>query len=167
MAEYPADVTIESADVEDADTLAELWVELASDQRRYGSHLCAADNGPQIHEAMRRHIATDTALVASRAGDLVGFVTFEKETGRYGQDTVRGIVHNIYVRESDRSEGIGSGLLHAAETALEALGVETVALQVMADNDAARSFYDRHGYNAHRIELEKPINDDPLTSDSG
>ncbi|TKR28103.1 GNAT family N-acetyltransferase [Natronomonas salsuginis] len=165
--QHPTDVTIEPADASDVDTLAELWVELAADQRRYGSHLLAADNGSRILEAMRHHVATDTAIVARRDGDLVGFVTFGVETGRYRQDAVRGIVHNIYVRDPDRSEGIGSGLLDAAEDALRDMGVDIVALQAMADNADARAFYDRHGYAAHRIELEKPINDDLVTSDSG
>jgi ribosomal protein S18 acetylase RimI-like enzyme len=164
--EHPADVTVEPADAADADALADLWIELAADQRRHGSHLLAADNGPRILETMRHHIATGTAIVARRDGDPVGFVTFEVETGRYRQDAVRGMIHNIYVREPDRGEGIGSGLLDAAENALLEAGADTVALQVMADNDAARAFYDRHGYAAHRIELEKPINDDAVTSDS-
>jgi len=30
-----------------------------------------------------------------------------------------------------------------------------VALETMADNEAARRFYRRHGYEPHRIELER------------
>jgi ribosomal protein S18 acetylase RimI-like enzyme len=158
--ELPDDVTIESADSDDAAALSDLWVELALDQRQHGSHLRAVENEPRIHEMMLQHVATDTAILARRDGDAVGFVTFGAESGRYEQDCTRGFVHNIYVREADRGDGIGSGLIEAAESALEAMGVEVVALEAMAENEAARAFYRRLGYAPHRVELEKAINGD-------
>lgn len=161
----PGDVTISSADTDDADRLADLWVALAADQRRHGSHLEAEANREAIHETMLRHVVTDTVRLAERDGAVVGFVTFGAESGRYGQGVVRGTVHNVYVRPADRSEGIGSALLAAAERELASQGVEVVALEAMARNDAARSFYERHSYAPHRIELEKPINDDALSGD--
>lgn len=163
----PEEMTISTADTGDADRLADLWVDLAADQRRYGSRLEAEANRETIHETMLRHAVTGTVLVARLEGVTVGFVTFGMESGRYDQAVTRGTVHNVYVEPSDRGVGIGSALLAAAERELEAVGVEAVALEAMARNDAARSFYARHGYAPHRIELEKPINDDPVTSDDG
>ena len=163
----PEAVTISAADTGDADRLADLWVDLAADQRRYGSRLEAEANRETIHETMLRHAVTDTVLVARLEGATVGFVTFGMESGRYDQDVTRGSIHNVYVEPSDRGVGIGGALLAAAERELEAVGVEAVALEAMARNDAARSFYARHGYAPHRIELEKPINDDLVTSDDG
>ena len=165
--EPPADVTIERADSEETDALAELWVELADEQRRYGSHLCPEANRSAIHETILQHVMTDTALLARRDGDIVGFVTFDIEPERYRQDVTRGIIQNVYVHEGHRSEGIGRGLLSAAETALEKRDVDVVALQAMAENDRAIRFYRRHGYEPHRIELEKPINSDTLKSNDG
>ena len=161
----PADVTVSAADTDDAARLADLWVDLAAGQRQYGSHLEAEGNRESIGEAMLRHAVSDTVLLARRAGVAVGFVTFGIESGRYGQDVTRGTIHNVYVEPSDRGEGIGGALLAAAERELDAMGAEVVALEAMAQNDAARSLYDRHGYTPHRIELEKPINDDPLSDD--
>ena len=162
----PGDVTISSAGTDDADRLADLWVDLAADQRRYGSHLEGGANREAIHETMLRHAVTDTVRLARRDGVVVGFVTFGVESGRYDQDVARGTIHNVYVDPSDRGEGIGGALLAAAERELDSLGVGVVALEAMARNDAARSFYARHGYAPHRIELEKPINDDPLPDDA-
>ena len=165
--ELPADVTVESTDGDEADALADLWVDLAADQRRHGSHLRADANRPAIHETMLQHVVSGTVLVARRGNETIGFVTFGTESGRYRQDARRGMVHNIYVRPADRGVGIGSALLERAEAALESMGVDVIALESMAENDAARSFYRRHGYAPHRIELEKPINDDPVMSDDG
>lgn len=166
MSETPRDdVLIERANSRDSGVLTELWIELATDQRQHGSHLRAEDNRQQIHETMLQHIVSGTAFVARCAEDaggegVVGFVTFGTESGRYAQDSVRGIVHNIYVEPQAREGGIGAALLDAAERELESRGVDVVGLQAMADNDAAISFYRQRGYTPHRVELEKPINGD-------
>ena len=172
MAETPPGYAVEPADTDDADVMAELWVDLATGQRDHGSHLLADRNRDRIHETMLQHVVTDTALVAREdAPDddapLVGFVTFGRESEAYSQNAARGIVHNLYVRPADRSNGIGSALLAAAEDRLAALGVDAVALESMAENEAARRFYGRHGYAPHRIELEKPLESDTLTTDDG
>ena len=167
MSEIPPDVTIEPADADDAAVLADLWIDLAADQRRHGSHLLAEPNRVAIRETMLRHVATDTARVARRDGAVVGFVTFGVESERYRQDVSRGIVHNLYVRPGDRGERIGQGLLVEAEAALRAEGVDAVSLQAMATNGGARRFYRRYGYEPHRVELEKPINSDTQNSNDG
>ncbi len=163
--ELPDDVEIGAGDTDEAAVLADLWIELADGQRRYGSHLRAEPNRTPIHETMLQHAVTGTVLVARRDDAVVGFVTFGVGSGRYRQDTTRGTIHNLYVRKRARGAGIGGALLTAAEDALASMDVETVSLEAMAGNDAARSFYSRHGYAPHRIELEKPINDDHVTTD--
>jgi len=163
----PADVTVELADSDDADALADLWVDLAANQRQHGSHLLASDNRTRVHETMLKHVVTHTAVVARRDGDVVGFVTFGQESESFAQDVTRGIVHNIYVAAGHRGEGVGSALLAAAEETLAGRGVDTLGLQAMAANDAARAFYRRHGYELHRVEFEKPAESDTLTTDDG
>ena len=170
MADAPAGYGIDAAVTDDADLMADRWVDLAADQREYGSHLRPADNRDRVHETLLQHVVTDTALVA-RAVDadapgaaVVGFVTFGRETGGYAQDVDRGIVHNIYVAPDHRRAGLGSALLSAAERTLAARGVEAVALEAMATNAAARAFYRAQGYEPHRVELEKPLENDTLTT---
>ena len=170
MTDAPAGYGIDAADTADADLMADRWVDLAADQREYGSHLRPADNRDRIHETLLQHVVNDTALVA-RAVDaddpapVVGFVTFGRETGGYDQDVDRGIVHNIYVAPEHRRAGVGSALVSAAERTLAARGVEAVALEAMATNAAARAFYRSQGYEPHRVELEKPLESDTLTTD--
>lgn len=165
--EPPVDVDIEPADADDADRIADMWVALATDQRRHGSHLRPEENRSRIHESMLQHAVADTALVARRAGAVVGFVTYGVETDAYEQDVTRGIVYNLYVTPDHRGEGIGSALLAAAEAELDADGADAIGLQAMADNEAARSFYRDHGYTPHRVELEKAIRTDTLKTDDG
>ena len=163
--DLPADVGVEFANTLDADDIADLWVELAEDQRQHGSNLLPEANRTRVHETMLKHVVTNTALVARRDDDVVGFVTFGQESESFRQDVTRGIVHNIYVQAGDRGEGIGSALLSTAEETLVDRGVDTLSLQAMAANDAARAFYRRHGYEPHRVEFEKSAESDSLTTD--
>ncbi|WP_134671929.1 GNAT family N-acetyltransferase [Halorussus marinus] len=158
-------VVVEAATVEDAGTVADRWVELAASQRAFGSHLLAEENRETVREAFVRQSVADRLLVAREADSIVGFVGFATESGAYEQDVDRGVVRNIYVDPDRRGEGIGSELLGAAESALAEAGVDTVVLDVLADNDAARRFYRRHGYRPHRVELEKRPESDTLTKE--
>ncbi|MGM0591620.1 MAG: N-acetyltransferase family protein [Halobacteriota archaeon] len=156
---------IEVPTTEDVDALADMWVTLARGQRTYGSHLRADENRGLVRDAITRHVVAGRARVA-RDDDLVGFVTFDVESGVYEQDAVRGVVENLFVRCRNRGEGVGAALLAAAESALVAAGVDVVALEAMATNDDARSFYDEQGYRPHRIEFEKRVESDKHTKDN-
>ncbi|MFB6255125.1 MAG: N-acetyltransferase, partial [Haloplanus sp.] len=67
-------VTVEPAVPGDADAIADLWVALAADQRRHGSHLCADANRDAIRESLARHAAADGLTLARDDGAFVGFV---------------------------------------------------------------------------------------------
>lgn len=89
--------------------------------------------------------------------DIVGFVMYGPETGSYEQSVDRGIIENVYVHPDYRNRGIGAALLDRAERALAESGVDVIALEAMADNEAAQRLYARRGYRPHRIELEAPV----------
>lgn len=180
-------VTVESGTMDDVDAVADLWVALADGQRSYGTHLAAAENRPDAADAAARAVVTDGLVVArgpasdaADSGDtdtdgadsprsepdaIVGFVTFGVESGRYDLDVTRGVVYNLFVRERHRGAGVGSRLLATAESSLADAGVDVISLEVMAGNADARRFYDRHGYQPHRVELEKPIRGDGSDTD--
>lgn len=147
-------VETEVAAVEDADPVVEMWVRLAASQRTYGSHIPGETNRAQIRESVLRHIAGKRLLVA-RSDEILGFVMFSLEQGSFEQVVTRGLIENLYVQPDARNEGVGSTLLSSAENHLEKRGAETIALNVMATNEAARRFYRTHGYEPHRLELEK------------
>jgi len=153
-------VEITTASPDLAERLTDMWVRLARDQRAYGSHLLGPENRAAIRESMVQRLVTDNLLVARRAGEVVGFVMFTLETGRYEQDVTTGLVENLYVEPSARREGIGTALLEAAEQRLADGGATVVQLEAMADNDAARQFYAARGYQPHRVALEKSTEND-------
>jgi [ribosomal protein S18]-alanine N-acetyltransferase len=85
-----------------------------------------------------RHSRT---LAAEAGGRLVGFVVARTLVGR------RGTVITLDVEPAHQRQGIGSGLLEAAESWLRSEQVLEVALETPAGEDGARSFYERHGYS--------------------
>ena len=167
-----SETAIERPAIEDASTIADLWVELASDQRTHGSHLAAAANRERILDSINHHLADGTLLVARGDGKsegtgedrgIAGFVMFSIERRLYAVSTVRGTVHNLYVVPERRGEGIGSALLAAAERALAADGADRISLEVLVGNEEARRFYEENGYAPHRIEFEKRVETDNST----
>ena len=150
--------TIEPATKEDVPAVTDLWVRLASEQRAHGSHVLPEENRETIRETLAAHQVNDGLLVARLEG-VVGFSSFTVEHGTFELDTSRGLLSNLYVRPAHRGDGIGTALLEATETALKERGVDVIALEAMADNEAARRFYRRNGYGTHRVALERRLAD--------
>lgn len=146
-------------DTSSVDEIVDMWIALADGQRDHGSHLEAEANRERIRESILLHVVGDTVLVAD-TDRIIGFVMFTTGPAQYVQDRSRGVIENLYVRPDRRGQGIGSALLGTAEGRLRDAGVDVIALEVMAPNDDARRFYRKHGYEPHRIEMEKPIADD-------
>ena len=55
-------------------------------------------------------------------------------------------VTTLVVTAARRGEGLGARLLAAAEGYATSLGMDTLKIGVMAGNEAARAFYESHGY---------------------
>lgn len=157
-------VTIEAGTLDAADAVADLWVELAEGQRAHGSHLAGQANRAQARDTIAQRAVTGGLLVARADDELVGFVTFSKEQGSYEQSVDRGLIHDLFVRPDYRDRGIGSRLVEGAERRLAQENVDAVSLEVLAANEAARRFYARHGYEPHRLELEKSLGNDTHTT---
>jgi ribosomal protein S18 acetylase RimI-like enzyme len=157
---------IEPPEVATVDTLVDLWVALASDQRAHDSHILPAENRSLVRETLARQVVTDGLRIARSGDEVVGFVSFDLERGAYEQDATRGVVRNVYVVPEYRGRGIGSDLMDAAESALRAAGATVVSLEAMAGNDRARAFYRDRGYTPHRIQFEKRVGDAAADGDA-
>jgi ribosomal protein S18 acetylase RimI-like enzyme len=151
--------TIEPASQEDLETVADLWVRLARGQREHGSHVRPAANRETMREALAAHRVADGLLVARLEGSIVGFASSSIERGSLELDTTRGLLSNVYVEPAFRGRGIGTALLEAAEASLARQGADVMVLEVMADNEAARRFYRRQGYDRFRVTMSRSLDD--------
>jgi GNAT superfamily N-acetyltransferase len=66
-------------------------------------------------------------------------------------------VGELYVVPGARGEGVADELLARATDWGEERGCERVGLSVNAENDRARAFYDRKGFETRRLKLDRPL----------
>jgi len=156
---------VATASGDEVSAVTELWVALAREQRAHGSHLRAAQNRQQARDLVAQYVHTGDCAVVRRGGQPVGFVMFHVETGFFETDADRGLVDNLYVLPDARGEGVGSALLEHAEAQLRDAGADTLAVEALWDNEAARRLYERHGYAPHRVTMEKAADSDDSTAD--
>jgi ribosomal protein S18 acetylase RimI-like enzyme len=65
----------------------------------------------------------------------------------------------IAVAEAADGHGLGRRLLAEAEAAARARGATSMTLHVFANNERARSVYERTGYNGELLRYVKPLGD--------
>jgi GNAT superfamily N-acetyltransferase len=107
--------------------------------------------------------AAVTVIVAEEGGRVVGFVS----TGPTRDDDApggTGELFAIYLDEAVAGTGVGAALLERAERDLREAGFNRATLWVLASNDRARRFYERHDWawdgttSEHQIECaNRPI----------
>jgi ribosomal protein S18 acetylase RimI-like enzyme len=79
----------------------------------------------------------ETVVLIARGDPVAGFIAFKPDTGAIGA---------LYVDPSRFRRGVGTALLTAAHERMQ--DTPEVVLWVLEGNDAARAFYERHGYEA-------------------
>ncbi|ELY87806.1 N-acetyltransferase GCN5 [Natrialba hulunbeirensis JCM 10989] len=110
--------------------------------------------------AISSSIPTSTTRTTDTTSLIVGFASFSLEHGSLELDRTRGLLSNLYVVPSHRSQGIGSKLLAAVASELEDQGADALLLEVMARNDAAQEFYRSHGFEPYRLGMQRPLTGD-------
>lgn len=69
----------------------------------------------------------------------------------------RGVISDLVVSHSLRSQGIGGELMNAMEQYFSDIGCEFIAVNAFAPNERAQRFYERFGYAPRNVELYKRI----------
>jgi ribosomal protein S18 acetylase RimI-like enzyme len=130
---------IHAATVADARAIAEVHVaSWRAGYRGLMPEAYLAELSVEHRVAMWETILADRVTVVLVAGEPVeGFVAFNPQTAEIGA---------LYVDPPRFRTGVGSGLLDAAHERLA--GKPEIVLWVLEGNDAARAFYERHGYEA-------------------
>ncbi len=83
-------------------------------------------------------------ILATVDSEIVGFILTDSE-GSKGQ------IITLDVLNTHRRSGIGSLLLHEAESRLRAAGVRQVTLETAINNEAAIAFWQKHGYRTDAV----------------
>ena len=120
--------------IDDYDKVYKLWMSC----RNMGFNNLD-DSREGIEKYLKRN--PSTCFVAVKGGDVIGVILS-------GHDGRRGFIHHMAVSEKCRRQGIASNLLDHALAALEAEGINKVALLVFSYNEAGNAFWERMGFTA-------------------
>lgn len=101
-------------------------------------------------------------ILIARAGETaVGFVcawpAIDEDQLVRPEARAHGYVSDLYVVEAMRRQGLASALLECIEGAMAARGCTRLRICAKASNQAALGCYDRFGFVAYEVILEKPI----------
>ena len=102
-----------------------------------GVRLGRSDLPEEIQKKLARD--PDLFLVAEEDDQIIGTVIG-------GYDGRRGLLYHLAVSASFRRRGIGSCLMDEIETRLRAKGCVRCYLMVLADNEDAIRYYEKHGW---------------------
>ena len=100
-------------------------------------------------------------LVAERQpGHLAGFLvgTIEREIPIY-RLTEYGFIHDLWVEEAYRNEGVARQMVTLAVERFRAIGVEQVRLDVLTGNARARALFEACGFRPAVVEMLLELDD--------
>src|SRR6185369_12603099 len=83
--------------------------------------------------------------------DDAGFAALDKKSDKTW------LLDILYVRPAARGSGVGVELIRAAAEYVQSQGAETLALEVLESNVAAKRFYDRLGFATVERTLATPV----------
>ena len=141
-------MTVRSATLDDLAALEELW------------RAFEAEVPPPAHEEsdlatelaeIRAIVESGLGWVAEKDGAAVGMALARRRSPRVGRIT------DLYVIPTERHFGVAEALTRAVAARFAADGVETVDLEVMASNTAARAVYARWGFRDEVLVLAAPV----------
>ena len=139
---------VRSATLDDLAVLEELW------------RAFEAEVPPPAHEEVdlatelaeiRAIVESGLGWLAEQDGAAVGMALARRRGPRVGRIT------DLYVRPAERRSGVAEALTHAVVARFAADGVDTVDLEVMASNTAARAAYARWGFRDEVLVLAAPV----------
>jgi ribosomal protein S18 acetylase RimI-like enzyme len=95
-------------------------------------------------------------LVAETEGALAGYAYggLEERDWNLLLDE-HGAIHDIYVADDRRRQGVGQALLVAIVAELERLGAERIVLATMPTNVPAQKLFARHGFRVTFLEMTR------------
>lgn len=153
------DVIIRPAEHRDLAALGRLGASLmrthfAFDRQRFLSPGDDAEAGYAEFLGSQLEEADSVVLVAARDGETVGYVYagIEPLSWKELRDEA-GFVHDLLVRDEDRSSGVGRQLLDAAIAWLRARGMPRVVLWTAAPNAGAQRLFERRGFRSTMVEM--------------
>ncbi|MBW4655553.1 MAG: GNAT family N-acetyltransferase [Kaiparowitsia implicata GSE-PSE-MK54-09C] len=150
----------------DRPSLVKLMAQLQNYERslhpnRSDGNVIASPHLGYLEELVSKH--KGRILVAENEGTILGFLICFVEHLDSGDlhivssEQRYGLISDLFVEAGDRTHGIGSALIRAAETHFKQLGLNKLRISTLASNTDACCFYEQIDYKPYEIIYEKRI----------
>ncbi|WP_411276820.1 GNAT family N-acetyltransferase [Gaiella sp.] len=141
-------MNVRNATPDDLATLEGLWKALKAEVPPPAHE--DVDPATELAE-IRAIVDSGLGWVAERAGSAIGIALALRRGERVGRIT------GLYVVPAERRTGVADSLVRAVAARLAEDGVETIDLEVMASNSAARAVSARWGFRDEVLVLASPV----------
>jgi len=141
-------MNVRSATLADLATIEELWKSFEAEVPSPAHE--DVDLATELAE-VRTIVESGLGWVAERNGAAIGMALARRRGERVARIT------DLYVTPTERRAGVADALLRAVSGRLAEDGVETIDLEVMASNAAARAVYARWGFRDEVLVLAAPV----------
>lgn len=130
---------VRQADSDDAADIARLLVD-------FNNEFDTPTPQPQVLAERLRTLLTEPTTAAFLVGDPpIGLALLTARPNVWHDGPVT-LLDELYVAPAHRNQGLGSGLLAAAEAWTRSIGGSLLEIDVDGADSDARRFYERHGY---------------------
>ena len=151
-------VTVRAAETADLPVVADLAGQLVRQHYAFDAQRFMLI--PNVEAGYARFFAGELGnpetliLVAELAGNVVGYAYARLEARDWNALLDRhGALHDIFVSESVRRQGVARNLVEAVRERLQAQGAPRLVLHTASKNHAARAFFAALGFRETMIEL--------------
>jgi ribosomal protein S18 acetylase RimI-like enzyme len=153
-------IVIRKGRIKDAEKTLPIWDQFMEYHRRISAFdFEMVDNAREMWvRYFKRHVRSRTrkAIVAERDGEIVGFLLGEIQKRPPIFVALRqAYVDSIGVLEPYQSQGIGSRMLDAFAAWARGQAMPYIMLYVAVENDAAKHFYEKHGFRPMMLSERK------------
>lgn len=106
-----------------------------------------------------RHLASATSccLVADRRGDVVGYLVGYARSATSLTTVPVAELESMFVLDNARCHGVGKHLVDAFLAWCRGRGTQRASVTAYAANDGAIRFYQRAGFAAKQLTLDRPV----------
>lgn len=155
------EITVREATSDDRERIVDLYLELRD------HHAVLQPGNPRYsvpregwERTIDRTMVSDNSrvVVAEAAGGVVGFLRLAFVEKPWG---VSCEVQTLVIDAAHRNQGVGHRLMEAAEKIAREENAAGLRVDVLFENDRAREFYERLGYERTSIRLGKPVEPNP------
>jgi ribosomal protein S18 acetylase RimI-like enzyme len=152
-------ITIRQATSRDADTLSLLNTDVQALHAAALPHWFKPPGPESFPPGVAAALIAKPAnliLLAEAGGEAAGYVYAEvvrQPETPFRRAYAMVYIHHISIRPSHRRQGVGSALIEAVRDAAGELGITLLGADVWSFNEAARSFFRRHGFTTFNERL--------------